>query len=104
MKVYISGKITGLELHEAERLFEQGEDFVRLQGHEPINPMKVLPYADHLTWKDYMVADLHALLDCDAIYMLDNWESSKGATLELHIANGLGLPCFFQPCPSFLSI
>ena len=42
-------------------------------------------------WSKCMRADIRALCDCDAIYMLPGWEKSNGAQLELHIAHRLGL-------------
>ena len=32
-----------------------------------------------------------ALVQCDAIYLLKGWESSKGTRLELEVALALGL-------------
>ena len=46
-----------------------------------------------------MKADIRLLLDCDAIYMLANWELSNGATLEREIAKGLGLTVEYERRP-----
>lgn len=94
-RIYISGKITGLDLHVAESYFQLVEDRLQALGHIPINPMKVLPYDPKHTWKDYMIADIEALLRCDSCFMLDNWKESKGANLEHDIAKGLGLKIYY---------
>jgi hypothetical protein len=39
MKIYIAGKITGLDLREAERMFAGAADEVRGLGHEALDPM-----------------------------------------------------------------
>jgi len=93
-KIYISGKITGIET-EAPALFNKGVEEVELMGFEAVNPMAI----DHdhdKTWQDYMRTDIKALCDCDAIYMLSNWRDSNGATIELQIANHLELDVVHQ--------
>lgn len=97
MKTYISGKITGLEIPVAEKLFEHAELQVKqLHGGEPVNPMKILPYHPEHTYKDYMIADIKALFDCEAIYMLSNWRESRGARIEHTIAIEMGHKVFYQ--------
>ena len=43
------------------------------------------------TWHQFMRADIKALCDCDALALLDGWQHSAGAQLELHLAHRLGL-------------
>jgi len=91
-KIYISGKITGIE-DQAAQLFEQAETDIRNAGFEPVNPMK-LNHKHDKSWESYMKADLKALLDCDGIFMLDNWSDSKGALIELDLALKVGVPVY----------
>ena len=91
-KIYIAGPMTGLpELNfpafhaEAARL--------RAFGYEVINPAEINP-DKHMTWRECMRTDIAALVFCDAIQLLPGWENSKGATLEHHIAERLGLQIF----------
>ena len=92
MKIYLSGKITGLPLDEAQRIFNQAEEFVKGQlgdiypDIEVINPMKEVPFKEGFEREDYMAKDIMILLQCDAIYMLPGWQESKGARLEHKIA------------------
>ncbi|MBS5907860.1 MAG: DUF4406 domain-containing protein [Dysgonomonas mossii] len=89
MKVYISGPITGLPYEEVEKAFSKAEASLKEQGHEVVNPLNNgLPRES--TWNEHMRADLKLLLDCDAIYMLNGWEYSKGASLEYDLAIDLG--------------
>lgn len=89
MKIYISGKITGIE-EQARELFSKAENDIREAGHEPVNPM-TLPHNHDKSWQSYMKEAIKAMCDCDAIYMLSNWEKSKGAIIERRIADYLGL-------------
>ncbi len=91
MKVYISGKITGLPYEVAYMNFEQIEHDLMIRGHQVINPMKEVPFDESLSWKDYMIRDIDMLFDCDAIYLMDNYTDSKGAKIEKAIAEQLGL-------------
>lgn len=90
MKIYISGKITGLLPEVADKLFKDAERKLTLDGHEVVNPMTI-PHDHDKTWLSYMRADIKALVDCDAIYMLRNWTESKGACTEFNLAHDLGL-------------
>jgi hypothetical protein len=95
MKIYISGKITGMEIQEAEILFEIAEINLRNKGFKPINPMKI-NHNHNKTWQSYMKEDLKALLDCEAIFMLSNWEQSRGARIEHDLALNLGLKMYYN--------
>lgn len=84
-KVYIAGKITGLENYKA--LFNKAEGMLWARDHVVMNPA-VLP--DGFEWKDYMPICFAMINACDMVYMLDNWEDSKGAKLEKHYAEAMG--------------
>lgn len=94
MKIYISGKISGIE-KEAEAIFEKAENELLLLGYEVVNPMKIKHDHD-LSWSSYMKEDLKAMLCCQAVYMLSNWQDSKGATVERQLAGQLGLKIIYQ--------
>ena len=95
MKIYISGKITGLPLSEARQRFADSADFLNEIGFEAVNPLNN-GLDDKATWKEHMVADIAMLLDCEAIYMMDNWIESRGASIEYDIANRLNLDVWFE--------
>lgn len=79
MRIYISGAITNCP--DYEERFERAEGELRRKGYEVINPTMInLP--DSCTHEDYMKVDF-ALLDlADGIYLLNNYEKSKGACME----------------------
>lgn len=96
MKVYISGKISGLPLKNVIEKFKFHAVFLELKGHEPINPIDINPFDETKDWYDYMCNDIAALLKCDAIYMLKDWGQSRGARIEYQIAKELGLHILFD--------
>lgn len=98
MKVYISGKISGLPYEEALEKFRKAEEFLKTipEVTEVVNPMTLVPFDTKLTWEDYMVEDLRALFSCDAIYMLDGWIFSRGAKIEKAVAETDGKLTLFE--------
>lgn len=96
MKIYISGKISGLPIKSVIEKFKWHSGFLRMKGYEPINPIEVSPYSEQKGWSDYMAEDIAALLKCEAIYMLKDWGQSRGARIEYQIAKELGLQIFFE--------
>lgn len=96
-KIYISGKISGLDTNIAVRHFEVAE--TELNNKYPdaiiVNPFKIEHNHD-LTWESYMRNDLIAMLACDTIYMLKNWPDSKGAVIELDLAQKLKFNILFE--------
>lgn len=94
MKIYISGKITGIE-NDAPKLFNDADDFISSKGHSPCNPM-ALSHDHDKTWLSYMQHDIIAMMRCDAIFMLKNWKESRGAKIEHGIALDLGMKIFYE--------
>ncbi len=84
-KIYISGPITGWPIDKCRVRFEEAEYRLRLQGFEPVNPMKNGLPAD-APYDEHMKRDLEMLAECDAIYLLNGWERSKGCRIELQEA------------------
>ena len=89
-KIYISGKITGME-EQARELFAKTEQELIDKGYYyVINPME-LKHEHDKSWESYMKECVKALCNCDVIYLLPNWSDSKGATIEKTIAEFLGI-------------
>ena len=95
MKVYISGAIAHYDLDERRAAFWRASTYLRGQGYEVFNPFENGLSQDE-DWRKHMRVDIRALVDCDAIYMLQGWELSKGAKLELDVASSCGIPVWFQ--------
>lgn len=86
-RVYIAGKISGMETQAAIE-FQTAEDLLLKLGYEVVNPMK-LPHEHDKSWESYMKECIKFLVDCDHIYLLDNWSQSTGAKIECQLALSL---------------
>jgi hypothetical protein len=95
-KIYISGKITGLDYQETFENFERLENMLIERGYDVVNPMKLCPKNDSWDWVDYMKEDLGALMRCNAIFLMDNWKDSLGARCEYLVAKEMGLKIYLQ--------
>ena len=94
MKFYIAGRISN-ELDYRVK-FARACTEVLLLDHTPVNPCEIDHSQHNQTWEGFMVADIHVMLDCDGVYALRDWKSSKGATIEVQLAMRLGKTIIFQ--------
>lgn len=112
--LYIAGPMTGLP-HFNRVAFERASRVLRVSGFNVVSPVE-LDDAEGIDWeaeeaaarvdpeayrqsethRRFLLRDLIAILEneVDAIWVLDGWEHSKGAALEVHIARAVGLPIF----------
>lgn len=88
MFVYISGPITGHSNFKA--VFAAYEAMLVAMGYIVVNPAAVEQRPDW-DWIDYMQYDLALLATCDYIYMLPDWQSSRGARIERRYAKRRGI-------------
>lgn len=85
MKIYVAGKITGTDRRATERKFQSAAERLAADGHAVFLPC-ALPDYDCVPHEDYMHV-CYAMIDiCDAVYMLSDWQTSKGARMELQYA------------------
>lgn len=85
LKVYIAGKVTGLEKAEIFKKFYESGKQLKEQGYTVMSPA-VLALNEGFDHSDYMHI-CYAMIDvCDAVYMQKDWQQSKGARMELQYA------------------
>jgi len=87
--VYIAGKISGLDHQVAFNHFEQFEKRFSELGYLVVNPMKIVP--KDADWHEAMKICIKHLLDCDKIFLMNNWTGSKGAKIEKIVAESTGI-------------
>ena len=95
MKIYISGKISGTDLTETRKRFAAAAKAMKRLGYEPVNPLDN-GLSEHDNWEAHIVKDIATLLQCKAIYMLQDWQDSKGARIEYYIATEIGMPIMYE--------
>lgn len=78
MIIYVAGKMSGLPDYNRPA-FMKAEKALKSNGHIVINPAY---HPDGLTHEQYMHICLPCIDVCDAIYLLDGWEDSRGAYRE----------------------
>ena len=96
MLVYISGRIRGNEHYYED--FKKAELWLKLKDNDVINQAKViesLPLTK-LSENQIMKIDYALIAVCDAIFMLDGWQKSKGACAELSYAKSIGKKVMYQ--------
>lgn len=87
-KVYISVPISGRPLEEARHEADLVKRMLSIQGYDPVSPFDIWA-GDGATWEDHMVADLRALMGCDAIYMCPGWAMSCGCCIEFDLVRNI---------------
>ena len=91
--IYIAGKVTGLPQDEVIAKFALVQKEIEALGFEVINPTQVV--GDWQTpWDKAMRMCIAKLTQCDAIVLIPDWISSKGAKIEYEIAKQLEIPDF----------
>jgi hypothetical protein len=93
MRVYISGPMTGQPRHNFPAFFA-AEQRWRDAGWDVSNPARNFGGRLDLDRVEYMRCDVGQLLEVDAIAFLPGWKGSRGALVELAIAEELGLDLF----------
>jgi hypothetical protein len=90
MKVYLIGKVTGLEREAVEAKFNKVEELFTAGGMEVVNPIKLIPETED-NWCLAMRKCIAALVSCDAYFIFPDAYDSRGGNLEIQIADALDL-------------
>lgn len=102
--VYIAGPMTGIKDWNFPAFFDAEYQLLEL-GYTVLNPahndgknvedaLKSAgsPEKPNYPWAYYMKRDLPHVMSCDMVCLLPGWQNSRGALLEVHVAQALGLP------------
>ena len=93
MKIYISGPMTGYKEKNFPAFFEAEK---KLNSNWSVVNPAGLDHTKDKEWHEFMRTDIKALMDCDAIYMLNGWRESKGACIERYMAMALDMIVIYQ--------
>lgn len=87
MRVYIAGKMTGVENFNYPA-FNKAAAELRAMGYEVENPAE---NPEQPSWEGYLKQAIRQMLTCDAVALLPDWMDSKGARIEFDLAKQLGM-------------
>ena len=103
-RIYISIPISGHDLEEVkakaidiiERLLWDVFELKKGRNRpDIITPFDVCHEPDK-PYSYYMGKDIEALLECDAIYLCEGWQNSKGCMAEFEVARIYGKKIMFE--------
>ena len=91
MILYLSGPMSGYPNFNREAFYSAEQELVDA-GYQVVSPARLRVHAEgEPTWLDWMRPALQLMLEADAVAMLPGWEESRGANVELKLANQLGI-------------
>ena len=100
MRTYVAGPMRHRPMHNFPAFFKAAE-LLRNRGDMVVNPAERdmregfkpgLPEEDQgFDLDEAFKWDFRMLIGCDAIYLLNGWETSRGAMAELEVAQLCGL-------------
>ena len=96
--LYISGDMLGMAKFDYVR-FNEVASQLREKGFTVFSPSDVLG-TDDWTWADYMRLRLKGLLESRALYVLNGYEASEWANIEIELAQQLEMDIIYEPCAS----
>lgn len=87
-RIYLSGPMTGLPEYNFPAFAAEAAR-LRGLGFDVVNPAEINP--DGGTWEECMRRDVALLVTCDHVATLPNWDKSRGAQMEVYLADRLGI-------------
>jgi len=94
-KCYIAGKISGEDPDKVREKFLEAETKLRAVGFEVVNPIR-LNNGTAGPWKESMKRCLPALLNCQYILLLEDFNRSEGAKIEFMLAQAARIHILFD--------
>lgn len=101
-RIYIAGPMTGLPNNNWSAFFDKEKELIAA-GWDVINPAQMdkdvgLRPDDmgEYSYQECASRDIEVLQTCDAIYMMANWQFSKGACWERALAKHWGIARYYE--------
>lgn len=102
MKIYLSGKMTGLKPRQIKKNFKRAEEkiLMTLGDASIMNPAVTYHMSSikEFSYLDWLKIDFAMIDACDAVFLLPNWVDSEGAKKEIVYAFSHNKKVFY---PSF---
>lgn len=101
-KIYIAGRMTGMPGNNWDTFFLK-EEMLKNSGWDVVNPARMDKESgvDPSSMNEYSYEscagrDIAMLRTCNAIYMMDGWQFSKGACWERALAKYWSIKRFYE--------
>lgn len=95
MQIYISIPISGKDYDEQKAKAAEIAEELKKAGHDVVNPFDTPPpfewYDEKQSYAYMLTRDIERLMACDAIFMCDGWQFSRGCRIERNVAEEMGL-------------
>lgn len=88
-RLYLAGPMTGYPLLNFPA-FEAMAARLRAAGFRVVSPNEINEVPG-MSWEEAMRKNIPALCTCQGIATLPGWDKSRGASLEVHIGEALGM-------------
>ena len=98
--IYLAGPYNGNVDKNIQRAEEVSIKLIK-KGYSVITPQKNTAHYEKyeeeggLNLSIWMEMDFNLIERCDAIFVMENWEGSKGVAQEIHFANSHKIPVIF---------
>jgi hypothetical protein len=91
--IYIAGKVSGERIDHCTMKFGQAQKELEAAGYKAINPLAIVNDW-HCPWDKAMRLCLKAMMDADAVLALPDWIDSRGAKIEIALADQVNLKVY----------
>lgn len=89
IKLYVAGPMSGIEDFNYPA-FHTAAEQLRISGYDVLNPADLKSDAPQ-EWTWYMKRAIGKLVQCNGLALLDGWERSTGAIIEVNLAHNIGI-------------
>lgn len=98
MRIFISIPVSDKDETEVREHADLIKASLSRAGHRPVSPFDI--YAGkNPTYADHLCFSLSALTDCDAIFLCDGWQFSRGCRIEATYAKEFGKQFMYETSP-----
>lgn len=91
-KAFLSGAITN-RIDSYKEYFDEAKECFDDIGIDSYNPSVI---DINTPWEQAMKETISQLRKCDFVYVLKNWENSKGVKIEIEQAKKWNIPIFYE--------
>lgn len=103
-KIYIAGAVSELIKDDPAKINEVAERFMRKEqefkalGYDVINPVGLVlqHQQQNESWESIMAFLIPFLVSCDSMYIMKEWQNSRGVIMERDIMRNLNKEIEYQ--------